>query len=394
MEFINNLVNTLSNQVGTIIPGVIGALLTLIIGFFVAKIFKKITLNLLGKSKLDEKLTSKLGSGIRLDQFLAKLVYYLVILYTLIIVLNMLGVTGVLEPLNDMLNKFLSFIPNLIAAGIICFAGYMIAKIVSEATHFVSERIENYISSKGISMGSINIPKLIKQIVFIFVFIPILIVALDTLQMYSISEPAKDMMASFLSAVPKIVAAAILLGLFYFIGKYIVSFIVELAKNLGLDDFAEESGISKLMGSKSFSSTLGNIALFFVMFLGTIAAVDKLELIQISNILHDVFNLTGNIFFGMIIMFVGVFLSNKAQAALAESKENSWMATFAKFVILGLFFAFALHTIGIAQSIVNLVVGLTFGAVAVAFALSFGLGGRKAAGRQLDHIFNRIRNEN
>ena len=38
-------------------------------------------------------------------------------------------------------------------------------------------------------------------------------------------------------------------------------------------------------------------------------------------------------------------------------------------------------------------VGLTLGAVAVAVALSFGLGGREAAGKQMEHWLSRFRGE-
>ena len=46
-----------------------------------------------------------------------------------------------------------------------------------------------------------------------------------------------------------------------------------------------------------------------------------------------------------------------------------------------------------ADDIVNLAFGLTLGAVAVAFALSFGLGGREAAGRQMEHWLSRMRGQ-
>jgi hypothetical protein len=44
-----------------------------------------------------------------------------------------------------------------------------------------------------------------------------------------------------------------------------------------------------------------------------------------------------------------------------------------------------LLAMGIADNMVNLAFGLTLGALAVAFALSFGRGGRKAAGRQMEY---------
>ena len=69
------------------------------------------------------------------------------------------------------------------------------------------------------------------------------------------------------------------------------------------------------------------------------------------------------------------------------------MASVVRFAIMGIFLAFALHTMGIAESIVNLAFGLTLGAIAVAFALSFGLGGREAAGKQMEHFFNDMRNK-
>jgi hypothetical protein len=48
---------------------------------------------------------------------------------------------------------------------------------------------------------------------------------------------------------------------------------------------------------------------------------------------------------------------------------------------------------GIADDIVNLAFGLTLGAVAVAVALSFGLGGREAAGKLMDHWLSKFRRE-
>jgi len=48
---------------------------------------------------------------------------------------------------------------------------------------------------------------------------------------------------------------------------------------------------------------------------------------------------------------------------------------------------------GLANEIVYLAFGLTLGAVAVAVALSFGLGGREAAGKQMEHWPSQARGE-
>jgi hypothetical protein len=49
---------------------------------------------------------------------------------------------------------------------------------------------------------------------------------------------------------------------------------------------------------------------------------------------------------------------------------------------------------GIADDIVNLAFGLPLGAVAVAVALSFGLGGREAAGKLTEHWLSKFHKDN
>ena len=389
---ISNLLESLTSRFGSVLPGVLGALLVLIIGFIVAGIIKRLAKSLLSKTSIDDRLSSKMGSNYRLDTFIAKLLYYLVVIYTLIIVLDMLGVQNVLEPLQDMVSKFIGFLPNVIAAGIIGFAGYIIANIGSDATGFVSERLEAFGGKVGLNSGSVNLSNLVKQLVFILIFIPILIVALDTLNMDAISEPATRMLGQFLDAIPQILAACILLGVFYIAGKYITSILSELLKNLGVDNYANQLGAGNFMGGTSVSSLIGKVIFFFIIFTGLIAAADKLGLEEVQTILRDIFDIGGRVFFGLIVLLGGLLISNFAVKAVSNT-GNKWMASVVRFAIMGIFLAFALHTMGIAESIVNLAFGLTLGAIAVAFALSFGLGGREAAGKQMEHFFNDMRNK-
>lgn len=391
MEMFENLLSSLSAQFGSVLPGVFGAIVVLIIGFFVAGIIRRLVERLMKKTTIDERIGQKLNSGVNIGKFVAKLAYYLVVIYTLLIALNILGVQSVLEPLQEMMSKFVGYLPNIVGAGVIAFAGYMISTIASEATGFLSERLESFGGRIGLNTGTLSLSKIVKQIVFIIIFIPILIIALDTLKMDAISRPASEMLGSLLLAIPKIIAAVILLGVFFIVGKYVVSILSDLLKNLGVDSMAENMGVSSFLGGKSFSSIIGNVALFFIMFTGIIAAADKLELGQVETIMSNVFGIAGRVFFGLIILLAGLLISNLAVRAVNDAEGGAYMAPIVRFAIIGIFLAFALHTMGIAESIVNLAFGLTLGAIAVAFALSFGLGGREAAGKQMDHVFKKIR---
>lgn len=389
MNFLNDAFASLSGRVGNILPGVLGALLVLIIGLFLAGIIKRLVRGIMNKTTIDEQLAEKMNMNISIADFIAKMVYYLVVIYTLIMVLDMMGVSGVLEPLQNMLNQFLGFIPNLIAAGIIAFAGYIIANIASEATGFLSNSVESFAAKSGIQSG-IDLSKIIKQLVFIFVFLPILIVSLDTLGMEAISGPATEMLGTFLNAIPNILAAAITIGVFFIAGKFITGMLTDLMQNIGVDDFSQKLGVANMVGNSSLSKMIGSAVFFFIVFAGVIAGVDRLGFGgSFGTILNDIFSIAGRVFFGMIILAAGSFAANLAGDTLAKG-DSAWMASIAKIAVMAIFLAFGLSTMGIAENIVNMAFGLTLGAAAVAFALAFGLGGREAAGKQLEKFFDNM----
>lgn len=377
---------------GGFIPTVIGAIIVLIIGRIIAGIVRRLVEKMMSKTDIDNKLFKGGASGVSPEKFIAKLVYYLVMMIVLLIVLEMLGVHNVLDPIKDMLSKFLGFIPNIVVAGILGFVGYMVATIASDVVGMASTSLGKYSAKLGLK-SDMDLPKLVKQLVFIVVFIPILIAALDALGIAAISDPLKNMLSTFLNAIPNIIAAAIIIGVFYIGGKYLSTIGAELLKNLGTDKMAAKLNLQGVVGSSSPSKMIANLGFFFLMFTGIITAVEKLQFGKLSEILDTLFEISGGIFFGGIIMVVGNYISNLAYDALSKSEDNKFMASLARVATLGLFLAMALKTIGIGDEIVNLAFGLTLGAVAVAVALSFGLGGREAAGKQMEHILKNFRND-
>ncbi len=385
-EFFTNFLQT----VGNFLPGVLGALLTLIIGYFIAKGFSGLVGRLLKRTDLDNRLFRGANSSVSPEGFISKLVYYIIMLIVLMVVLEMLGVENVLEPIKAMVTDFMRAIPNIIKAGIIGFAGYIVATIASEALGFAGGAIDRFSERMGLS-NSIDLAKIVKQVVFLFVFIPILIAAIEALGIRSISEPATDMLRSLFAAIPKILTAAIILTVFYIGGRFVTGIVADLLRNLGVDSMTSKMGLTSLMGQgQSLSGIIANIGFFFLMFTGIIQAVGILEFGQLSGILNNLLDMTGHIFFGLIILAVGNFISGIASNAV----QDEFLSTLTRIATLGLFIPIALSTMGIGTEIVNLAFGLILGAVAVAVALSFGLGGREAAGKQMEHILKKFRKEN
>ncbi|MRT94015.1 mechanosensitive ion channel [Ancylomarina sp. 16SWW S1-10-2] len=393
MEYIGNLLEPLMGKVGTLLPGVLGALVTLIIGWLIALLIKRAIYSILHKMKLDEKINKEGKNKLKLERGLSKLVYYLVMLYVVLLVLNIMGIKEALAPLNMMLNDFLSFVPNLIGAIIIAFAGYVIARIVSELIGLVASPIEKATLKLGFTKD-IDLVNIIKQILFLFIFIPILIVALDALKMEVISAPATEMLQTFLLAIPKIIGGIIILAVFYIVAKFIVPVLQSLLANLGFDKLSEKMGLNKIIGQdSSISKMIGNIVFFFIMFAGIISSLEIMEFTSLVDILSRLMTLMGQIFFGLIILAIGNFIAKLVYKALSGSEGTKGIAGIAQFATIMLFLAIGLRSMGIANDIINLAFGLILGAIAVAVALSFGLGGREAAGKQMEHILKKFRKD-
>lgn len=278
-----------------------------------------------------------------------------------------------------MYTDFLAFLPNLLAGVLIAYLGFVIAKVASNFVEALGRGLDTLSTRMGLG-EKIKLSRLMGQIVFLILFVPILIAALDALRLEAISRPATEMLATLMAAIPQIMAAAIILTVAYVGGRFVMIAISDILENLGANELPHKIGISGLFTAPStFSRFCGGLAFFFIMLTATVSAVEKLAMPQISSVLSSLLVFAGNVVLGLIILGVGSIIANLAHDALRKTSENEFLASIARFAILGLVRAMGLDAMNIADNIVSMALGLTLGAVAVAVAVSFGLGGKDDA---------------
>lgn len=382
--------NSIMSKVGSLLPDIAIAILILIIGFIVAGILKRIVKAIIRKTGLEAKVEKKVDPrNFRLDSFLSKLIYYVAVIYVLILVLNFMGVESALKPLTDMLNAFLAFLPNILAAGIILYVGYILGKLASKAVSAMAGSLTKFSEKAGLK-SSMDLSSILGQVVFLVIFIPIAIVALDTLSLDVISNPAESMLQNLLDAIPRIIAAALILLVFFIVGRFVSGAIQKLLDGFNLNDLAKKMYLDKVIGSSSsLSKIIANLAFFFIIFSGVIAAIEKLQFESLSVLLTDLLDLSGSILLGIVVFIIGNFLAQLAYKNLSENNTNTWVAKVVRFAVWGLFISIGLNTMGIGEDIVNIAFMLSLGAAAIAFALAFGLGGREPASKIMDRWFNK-----
>ncbi len=385
MDNITNLWTNLENSLGLYIPTIIGVILILIIGLFIAKILKRIIRKIIKKTGIDERLNSK----IRLSDFISKLAYLLILIFVFVLALNKLGMTEVLDPLKDMLSGFLSYIPNIVGAGLLAYVGYMLANIVSDLVGMSGDTIQNLVPKLKLP-ENINLVPIFKKVVFIIIFIPILIAALNILNMDVISVPASHMLSQFLNSIPKIIMAVLILIIFIVGARFVSGIVKDLLNSMNLNSIAEKIGLNAIAGSTNIVSLIGKLIYFFIVLFGVMTAVEKLEFQSLTDIVETVTHYAGKILFGLIILAIGNWISNLAYKNFAKNEDNKFIGAIIRVAIIAIFLAIGLRTMGIADDIINLAFGITLGTVAVTIALSFGLGGREAAGKQMHKIIDKF----
>lgn len=387
-EFIDSISETLGRHV----PSVVGALLVFILGLILASLLRAGLKRLLNRFKLDARVKERSGDDVRLTGFLAAVVFYLVVLYAALIALGILGIEGVLDPAKEMMAKTLDIIPNVIAAILIGVIGYIVARIVSGTVRLLATGLDRFAPKAGVGEG-FKPSGLLGAVVFVLILVPVLVSALDALKIEAISAPAIHMLEVLLAAVPRILGALVILGVAFIVGRFVSGVVANILENAGANGWAEKTGAGRIFGERGLSGVAGNLVLFFIMLGALLSAVETLDLAQLSSVLDGLLTFAGQVVVGLLIIAIGVWLANVAYIRLYKEGEPGTLASIARIAVLGFVLSFGLRAMGIGDDIVNLAFGLTLGSVAVAVALSFGLGGREAAGRQMEHWLSKWRRE-
>jgi hypothetical protein len=208
------------NQVFEYIPSLIGAGILVLAAWILASLLRRLVGGAMQVAKLDErlsllrrlvggamqvaKLDERLGgeAGLKkekrapLSKTLADAVYWLVFLLFLPAILETLSLEGLLTPVQNLVDRILNFLPNILAAGVILVVGWFIARIVQRI-------VTNLLAALGVdrlgervglstALGTRQLSGLLGLIVYILILIPVLISSLNALALDAITRPASD----------------------------------------------------------------------------------------------------------------------------------------------------------------------------------------------------------
>ncbi|MGK7889096.1 MAG: mechanosensitive ion channel [Leptolyngbyaceae cyanobacterium] len=433
----SELINGFLGQIIEYLPRIGGAALLLGLAWVIASIAKVVITRVLGSFNLDDKLAATGDtpadgqapeSPFLINETLGDIVYWFIFLLFLPLVLEALELEGgTLGPIQNMIDDFLSIIPRVFSALIIGFVGWLIARIVKGI-------VSNLLASVGADSlgarfglaesGGMELSKIAGTLVYVLILIPFVISSLNALGIAAISEPAIQMLEVTMEFLPRLFSAAVIMTVFYVIGRFISEIVTMFLTSLGFNNIFQWLGLSGLQAMVSTESVdpptegtpepyvrstdenqvafqartpseiVGLAVLVGSVLIGAVAASEALQLPQITQIVQNVLGISMQVLSGVLVFAVGLFFANLAFQLIQSTAtaQANMLAQAARVSIIIFVAAMALRQMGVATDIVNLAFGLLFGAIAVAIAIAFGLGGRDIANEEIRGFLNSFKN--
>ncbi len=388
----NDILNNIMNRV----PSIIIAILLAILTWIVAKFVRKLIIKAGKKLKLDAYFTKMHivkdeEKGKELIKTMGNLGAFIVFMIMIPAVLDRLGMDSVALPISSMAGKALNFIPNIIGAGILLFIGYFIARIVKEIIIGLSQSfgIDNFFN-KFKKDNNFKISELLGNIVFAFIFIPVIITALDALKLHAISVPAVMVLESIFSIIPNVLVSVLLVVIGLFIAKIVCQIIDGILKASNIDTFPKNKKPDSFLAKNKLSDIITTAIKYIIITIFVFEAINVLNLAILTEISVAILAYMPNIIAALVILIVAYFAANFVSSLIEKTSNSKLLGVIAKIIIYVFAIFMTLNQLQVASQIVSMAFLFIMGALSLAFVLAVGLGGRDFAKKQLDKLDDKL----
>ena len=374
-------------------PKVLAAIIIMVVAYFIAKIVSGLIAGGIDRTGLGKKANANNEAGqATLGRNLGKAVYWVVILIGLIQALTHLGMTQIVDPLNNMMDDILGFLPNIAGAAIVFGVSMIFANVLRQAVKSVLVFADPLPAKMGLTDGDVNVSGISATVLSAIITILGLIAALDILAIEAISLPATQLLNDVMGTIPNILIAGIILAVFVFIARFVSGLARKTLPGLGIDSAVSELGILKgADNGMTASGLIASASSFFIILLGLIQALEALEFAMLTDALAIVLDMGAKIAFGSIIIFAGVFLARMITGLMASAGSGATDAAagVVKWVIIILSVILGISRMGLdptgGEFILNVAEYFIMGGAAAA-AIAFGWGGKDWAAAQLEKL--------
>lgn len=201
--------------------------------------------------------------------------------------------------------------------------------------------------------------------------------------------------------IPNVIVAVIIFIIGWLIGAGLGKVVSQVVNSLRIDQALRAAGVERVLERAGFSLSsgafLGMLVKWFFILVFLVAALEVLGLTQVTLFLTAVvLGYLPRVIVAVLILLAAAVIADAAQRLVAGSaraaglQSANLLGSIARWAIWIFALLAALDQLGVTPFVQTLFTGIVV-ALALAFGLSFGLGGQQAAARYIERVQQQIK---
>ncbi len=375
-----------------------------------------------------------------LTRTLGDVAYWFILVVVAIPVLEALKIGALAAPLSSAFASVATYLPKVAAAAVLLFIGYVLSRVVRALTTGVLERVGLDHGMARLGFGRVareqSLSGILGSIAMAFVLLHFAISAVGRLDIKEISVPLGSMLDRIYVYMPKLLVAAVLMSIGVVVARVTGNVAARLLAAMGFNTLMvhiglfrdlsaearkqeEESkhlverrmrgeeeasraeGADDLLGAHGThgihtpADIAGVVVGAIVILLFTRQVLGTLELAGLAELLDRLLAFLPNVLVAAALLGAGLWAGGWARKRIGELTQSSTdrlvrsLGVVAHVAIVAFSAMMALQQIGVGRQLIAIAFALLLGAVCLALALAFGLGGRDVAAKILQKEYDR-----
>lgn len=216
-----------------------------------------------------------------------------------------------------------------------------------------------------------------------------------------LTQSFQNLLYGLVGFIPNLVAALIIFVIGWLIGAGLAKVVAQVINSIRVDQALRAAGVDRVVERAGFAlnsgAFLGMLVKWFFIIVFLVAALDVLQLTEVTIFLRAVvLGYLPQVIVAVLILLVAAVVAEAAQrvvaggASAAKLKSANFLGSVSRWAIWVFAILAALDQLGVTPFVQTLFTGVVV-ALALAFGLSFGLGGQQAAARYIEKMNEQIK---
>jgi hypothetical protein len=279
---------------------------------------------------------------------------------------------NIIEPFQQFFSTLIDFLPTIIVVLVLLLLAWILAKVLRTGIRklFRATGIDKRLGKGGDPSDPSQFP--VAQgagtAVFWIVWVLFILAILQVLGVQGLFDSIVVVFQKIFSAVPNIIAAVLVLAIFYFIGTFLAKLVTKALNRIHFDELPVRLGVAKEppTGAGSPSSVVGYIVMVFIMLFAIIMAADLLGFAAVNEMIAVLTQFLGLVLLGAVVIGIGILVANFLANILRTGGRAESLVSFVRISIIVLSVLLGIRAMGFANDLILLGFGLALGAAAIA----------------------------